>query len=223
MGTAEKQLDLLQCPVGARERKYTVSSATIWPKSNDGALAKGEMVYLRRTLANLSKQHAIQFNRDEMLAQCVFALSNDTQFKGIDSFRHKVNILAKLIRTGQWRVPKGFYNHSSEGQAIREAQVIRERTQAAQKQQEATESRAAMSQLMSKFQVTSMMPCLSPLTEQAVALAKQLKRLNEKVKTLADPKEQGILLSLAENLLERLKSLILQGADEQSIKTILSR
>ena len=188
------------------------------------ALTDGEMIYLGRTLDNLLSQHKLRFNRGELLAQCVFALANESQFKDIDSFRHKVNILAKLIREGQWCVPKGFYQHSSEGQALYQAQLQKEAARQAEKQQEIDSSRAVMGKLMSRFNFCAW-ERPSALTQKAIALAKQLKCLNTKIKQLAIKgrvDEQHILSSLAEKLVSHIKDLLAQGADRDSVQAVLA-
>lgn len=135
----------------AKPAKSLTKSALDACQAQAKALTDGEMIYLGRTLDNLVSQHNLRFNRGELLAQCVFALTNESQFKDIDSFRHRVNILAKLIREGQWRVPKGFYQHSSEGQALYQTQLRKEEARQAEKQQEMDSSRAVMGKLMSRL------------------------------------------------------------------------
>jgi hypothetical protein len=188
------------------------------------ALTDGEMIYLGRTLDNLVSQHKLRFNRGELLAQCVFALTNESQFKGIDSFRHKVNILSKLIREGQWCVPKGFYQHSSEGQALYQTQLQKEEARKAEKQQEIDSSRVVMGKLMSRLNL-SVKGRPSVLTQKAIVLAKQLKCLNAKIRQLAIKRridEQHILSSLAEKLVSRIKDLLAQGADKESVQAVFS-
>jgi hypothetical protein len=187
-------------------------------------LTDGEMIYLGRTLDNLVSQHKLRFNRGGLLAQCVFALTNEPQFKDIDSFRHKVNILAKLIREGQWRVPKGFYQYSSAGQALYQTQLQKEEARQVEKQQEMDSSRAVMGKLMSRLNFCAW-ERPSALTQKAVALAKQLKYLNTKIRQLAIKgriDERHILSSLAEKLVSRIKDLLSEGADRDSVQAVFA-
>ena len=63
----------------------------------------------------------------------------------------------------------------------------------------------------------------SALTQKAIALAKQLKCLNTKIRQLAikgSIDEQHILSSLAEKLVSRIKDLLAQGADRGSVQAV---
>lgn len=72
--------------------------------------------YLRAMLKNTVVQHKTVITMpEEMYRQAVFAILNEQQFKGVTSFTKRVNIIAKLCRNGQWRVPIGYYNHSDAG------------------------------------------------------------------------------------------------------------
>jgi len=76
--------------------------------------------YIKGMLCNTQKQHNLQFSDpNKLFAEIVFSVTQATQWQGVSNPHHRVNIIAKLLRTNQWKTPKGFYNHWDIGQWFR--------------------------------------------------------------------------------------------------------
>ncbi|QDQ41194.1 hypothetical protein E3226_011955 (plasmid) [Legionella geestiana] len=76
------------------------------------------------TFFNLSVVHHQNLScPEQVVSEYLFALLN-TQFymPAIQCFKHRNNILAKLIRAKNWRTPKGFFKHFYMGQAFKKTQ-----------------------------------------------------------------------------------------------------
>ncbi|MGQ3889990.1 hypothetical protein ACQUW5_13290 [Legionella sp. CNM-1927-20] len=72
--------------------------------------------YIKGMMSNLQKQHHIKFSSPEQIfAEIVFTVTNQAQLKNVETTRHKVQIIAKLLREKRWLTPKGFYNHTDYG------------------------------------------------------------------------------------------------------------
>ena len=80
------------------------------------------------TFFNLTFQHKRQFSSPAQLAaEYVFALLNiEFYLPDVTCFNHRNNILAKMLRTNQWRTPKGFYKHFYLGQNFKDKHELRE-------------------------------------------------------------------------------------------------
>ena len=80
------------------------------------------------TFFNLTFQHKKQFSSPAQLtAEYVFALLNiEFYLPDVTCFKHRNNILAKMIRTNQWKTPKGFYKHFYLGQDFKDQHELRE-------------------------------------------------------------------------------------------------
>lgn len=59
-----------------------------------------------------TEQGAVISSPQQVFAEVVFSLTNTAQFKGVDDTKHKINIIAKLLRENQWSTPRGFFNHA---------------------------------------------------------------------------------------------------------------
>ncbi|WP_253255877.1 helix-turn-helix domain-containing protein [Legionella quinlivanii] len=80
------------------------------------------------TFFNLLVKNKVQISAPKQLAaEYLFALLN-TQFylPKVTCFKHRNNILSKLLRAKQWQTPKGFYNHFYLGGQFKDKQVLRE-------------------------------------------------------------------------------------------------
>ncbi len=81
------------------------------------------------TFFNLTFEHKKQFSAPEqVVAEYLFSLIN-TNFclPKVTDFKHRNDILSKIIRSNNWRTPKGFFNHFYLGKNFKEKQEIRER------------------------------------------------------------------------------------------------
>ncbi|MBN9231808.1 MAG: hypothetical protein J0I93_13295 [Legionella sp.] len=83
---------------------------------------------LRGTFYNLLVKHAQPLsNPKQVVAEYLFALINiDHYLPEISCFKHRNNVLAKLIRRKAWRTPKGFYDHFYLGAHFKDQQALRE-------------------------------------------------------------------------------------------------
>lgn len=90
------------------------------------------------TFFNLTFEQHKQFSLpQQIVAEYLYALIN-TEFymPDVTCFKHRNNILAKTIRSNQWRTPKGFYNHFYLGQSFKDKDDLREQHWQEQKEQE---------------------------------------------------------------------------------------
>ena len=80
------------------------------------------------TFFNLTFQHKKQFSSPKQLAaEYLFALVNSEFYlPDVTCFKHRNNILAKMIRNNRWCTPKGFYKHFYLGQDFKDQQELRE-------------------------------------------------------------------------------------------------
>ncbi|HFE6618950.1 hypothetical protein SDB96_15110 [Legionella pneumophila serogroup 1] len=80
------------------------------------------------TFFNLTFEHKKQFSSPKQLAaEYLFALLNiDFYLPDVACFKHRNNILSKMIRQNLWRTPKGFYKHFYLGQNFKDKHELRE-------------------------------------------------------------------------------------------------
>ncbi|SFM07710.1 helix-turn-helix domain-containing protein [Legionella jamestowniensis] len=80
------------------------------------------------TFFNLTFEHKKQFSSPRQLAaEYLFALLNiEFYLPDVTCFKHRNNILSKMIRENRWRTPKGFYKHFYLGQDFKDRQKLRE-------------------------------------------------------------------------------------------------
>ncbi|QMT62137.1 hypothetical protein [Legionella sp. PC997] len=90
------------------------------------------------TFFNLTYKHLKQFSSPkQVVAEYLFALLNrDFYLPQIECFKHRNNILSKMIRNNQWRTPKGFYKHFYLGQSFKDKQESFEQQWKQQKDKE---------------------------------------------------------------------------------------
>jgi len=90
------------------------------------------------TFFNLTFEHRKQCSSPKQLvAEYLFALLNiDFYLPNVACFKHRNNILSKMIRMNQWRTPKGFYKHFYLGQDFKDKQQLREQRWENQKNNE---------------------------------------------------------------------------------------
>lgn len=94
------------------------------------------------TFFNLTFEHKKQLSSpQQVVAEYLFSLIN-TQYclPQVNDFKHRNNILAKKLRSNQWRTPKGFYAHFYLGQNFKDKQNIRDKQWQEQKEQEMSPS-----------------------------------------------------------------------------------
>ena len=83
-------------------------------------LAEREKNYIKGMMSNLQQQHHISISSPEQLfAEIVFSVLNDEQLTGISEFRHRIQIIAKLLREKRWKTPKGFYKYADYSQRFK--------------------------------------------------------------------------------------------------------
>lgn len=84
---------------------------------------------IKGTLLNLQKQHALLFsNPEQLFSEIVFSIINtENQFIGIKDEKHRLNLIAKLLREKRWKTPKGFYNHWDIGAVYKQKEIKKEK------------------------------------------------------------------------------------------------
>ncbi|HGD2626275.1 TPA: helix-turn-helix domain-containing protein [Legionella pneumophila] len=90
------------------------------------------------TFFNLTFQHKKHLSSPEQTAaEYLFALLNSEFYlPDVTCFKHRNNILSKMIRDNRWRTPKGFYKHFYLGQNFRDQNELREERWKKQKNHE---------------------------------------------------------------------------------------
>ncbi|MFS9378591.1 helix-turn-helix domain-containing protein [Legionella pneumophila] len=90
------------------------------------------------TFFNLTFEHKKQLSSPKQLtAEYFFALLNrEFYLPDVACFKHRNNILSKMIRENRWRTPKGFYKHFYLGQDFKDQQELREERWQKQKNNE---------------------------------------------------------------------------------------
>jgi hypothetical protein len=90
------------------------------------------------TFFNLTFEHKKQLSSPKQLAaEYLFALLNSEFYlPDVTCFKHRNNILSKMIRENRWRTPKGFYKHFYLGQDFKDQQELREERWQKQKNNE---------------------------------------------------------------------------------------
>jgi hypothetical protein len=80
------------------------------------------------TFFNLTFENRKEFSSPKQLvAEYLFALLNiDFYLPKVTCFKHRNNILSKMVRMNLWRTPKGFYQHFYLGQSFKDKQELRE-------------------------------------------------------------------------------------------------
>ncbi|HHF7349607.1 TPA: hypothetical protein ACPSKE_002817 [Legionella feeleii] len=80
------------------------------------------------TFFNLTFEHQKQFSAPTQLAaEYLYALLNiEFYLPKVRCFKHRNNILSKMIRTNHWRTPKGFYKYFYLGQSFQDKLKLRE-------------------------------------------------------------------------------------------------
>lgn len=80
------------------------------------------------TFFNLLVKQSVRISAPKQLAaEYLFALLNSQYYlPKVTCFKHRNNILSKLLRTKQWQTPKGFYTHFYLGDQFKDKQILRE-------------------------------------------------------------------------------------------------
>lgn len=81
------------------------------------------------TFFNLTfKHHKFFSSPQQLIAEYLYALLN-TEFylPSVNCFKHRNNILSKIIRFDTWQTPKGFYKHFYLGENFKDKQIFKEK------------------------------------------------------------------------------------------------
>lgn len=81
------------------------------------------------TFFNLTFEHKKQLSvPNQVAAEYLFALLNkEFYLPNVSDFKHRNDILSKIIRKNNWRTPKGFYKHFYLGQNFKDKHELREK------------------------------------------------------------------------------------------------
>lgn len=94
--------------------------------------------FIAGTFYNITFVHKKQFSQPkQVVAEYLFSLLN-TEFylPNVKDFKHRNNILAQIVRTNNWKTPKGFYNYFYLGQYFKDKNELHAEKQQAQKARE---------------------------------------------------------------------------------------
>ena len=184
-------------------------------------ISPGELKYLSITIRHLQAEEGVCISDpDQFLSECVFSLVHAEQFKGLKSFKHKVNIMAKLVRSNRWRTPIGFYHHSIDGKRYKLKQERKEKEWQQQKQVEGRCANDIVHHLRSTLSFGEQTQ-YDDKTQKALALVESIKRLKEKL-SQSMKNNTDLLQSLIEKHINQIQQLILHGADSSVISKALS-
>ena len=125
--------------VTAEETKQcTTPSVNLTPSTKANEQVAPEIASkVKGMLYNLEhKQNVILANKERLTAEIMFSLSNAEQFRGIKCVKHKINIIALMLRKKRWCTPKGFYNHDAIGREFKACHEAREKEMEAKKLQQ---------------------------------------------------------------------------------------
>ncbi len=90
-------------------------------------LSKRQQGYIRGVIGRLIRRDNLAIsNPKELEQQLCYAVANDMQCKHL-SFKHAVNRHAKVMLSGNWTTPYGFYKHSVYGRKVAQRRVEDER------------------------------------------------------------------------------------------------
>lgn len=98
------------------------------------------------TFFNLTFEHKKQLSSPKQLAaEYLFALLNSEFYlQDVTCFKHRNNILSKMIRENRWRTPKGFYKHFYLGQDFKDQEELRKKRWQTQKNDEMNPNKGIM-------------------------------------------------------------------------------
>lgn len=89
---------------------------------------------IKGMMHNVMKKEGVNIsNPEQTFAEITFSLLNTQQFREIDCFKHKVNIIASILRRNTWKTPYGFHKYWDIGQIFKERQEVMERKLAEKK------------------------------------------------------------------------------------------
>lgn len=72
-----------------------------------------ELNTVKGMLLNVQRHHGVKLSSpNQVFDEVLFSISNSQQFHNAESFQHKINIISKLLRQGNWKTPKGFAKYS---------------------------------------------------------------------------------------------------------------
>jgi len=79
--------------------------------------------YIKAVMQNLQEQHGVKSSSSEQIfAEIVFTVTNSEQLPNVQTFEHRMQIIAKLMRERRWKTPKGFFNHADYANSFKPAQ-----------------------------------------------------------------------------------------------------
>lgn len=90
------------------------------------------------TFFNLTFENQKQLSSPKQVAaEYLYSLLNvEFYLPKVSCFKHRNNILSRLIRTNNWQTPKGFYKHFYLGQEFKDKQELRDKLWQCQKERE---------------------------------------------------------------------------------------
>ncbi|WP_131793045.1 hypothetical protein [Legionella birminghamensis] len=94
-----------------KEKNRVINNITYC--NSQSKLAFSEFNAVKGMLFNIQKAPGAKISSPQkVFDEILFSLGSKEQFPSIDSFKHKLNIISKLLRTNRWRTPKGFDKYS---------------------------------------------------------------------------------------------------------------
>ena len=180
--------------------------------------------YLEAALINTIKRENLNIsNQYELRQEILFSLLNIHQRKNINTFPHAISRCMKILSSGNWKTPIGFYKYSPIGQLLKskkEDYLIKWDIQKKMECQTVSPS-LSLNKISTLFTQT-LKPIneqLSVITEKAVKIAKKIAMLDREKETGYMPEKQSLFFDM---LMSALESYLKQGADCQEIKKYLT-
>ncbi len=92
-------------------------------------LTKRQIAIINGAINNTMKDGVIISNPKQLKAEVTYKISQKHPDAGGDNLQHQINSALKLIRTGQWTTPHGFYKYSDVGRKVAQKRVEVDRKQ----------------------------------------------------------------------------------------------
>lgn len=103
--------------------------------------------HVKGMMVNVLKEGKVKIsNPEQIFAEINFSLLNTQQFRGIDCFKHKINIIASILKKNGWKTPYGFYKYWDVGQTFKERNEVLSRKLLEEKQSNTDKYKATFSQ-----------------------------------------------------------------------------
>jgi hypothetical protein len=180
------------------------------------SISTEQETYLKTVLnKNISKFGLKISNPKELFLQMKYWLSNKEQQKGITSFHHAVGRIMKILRSGNWRTPFGFYNHSESGKALKLEEKEKSKNWKKEKLAEISKAKK-FTTLQNELKIREESSRKEDLTKKAIGLAEKIAEIDK-----MEQEKKMQLQDISNTYIAKLKEMFDVGADKMVVKNFL--